>query len=29
MLAINARLRRLEGGSDEVVPGEVLRSSAL
>jgi uncharacterized circularly permuted ATP-grasp superfamily protein len=29
MLAINEWLRRLEGGRDEVVPAEVVRSSAL
>src|SRR5918997_1177228 len=29
MLAINEWLRRLEAGKDEVVPGEILRSSTL
>ena len=29
MLAINEWLRRLEGGKDEVVPGEILESSVL
>ena len=29
MLAINEWLRRLEGGKDEVVPGDILSSSVL